>query len=81
LATENSLDIDVAAGLAIRQLRRARGYSRKKLAEVSGLDHAYITWLERGQGPDSPELGTVVRIADALGVSLPDLFRLIERLR
>jgi len=57
----------------VRTARRARGLSQEKLAELSDLDPTLISRIERGLG--NPALGTLLRIATALGADLSTLLR------
>jgi transcriptional regulator with XRE-family HTH domain len=59
-------------GLRIRELRGKLGYSQEELAHLSGLDRSYVSEVERGVRNIS--LVNIGRLADALGVSLSDLF-------
>lgn len=52
----------------VHKRRKARNFSRAKLAEGSGLHQTYIGLLERGKR--SPNLDTANAIANALGVPL-----------
>jgi transcriptional regulator with XRE-family HTH domain len=56
----------------IRQLRMERGLSQAKLAVTAGMDPATLNRLEQGKG--NPNLKTLERVADALGVEVVDLF-------
>jgi transcriptional regulator with XRE-family HTH domain len=56
----------------IRQLRRERGLSQVKLAVMADMDPATLNRLERGTG--NPNLKTLERVADALGVEVADFF-------
>ncbi|MCA9709117.1 MAG: helix-turn-helix domain-containing protein [Myxococcales bacterium] len=76
------MDMDpeqVLAHLAreLRHAREARGLSRKRLAERSGLSLETIKKLEQGHG-FHPRLETMVRLASGLGVSLLELVRCID---
>jgi transcriptional regulator with XRE-family HTH domain len=51
----------------LREMREAAGLSQEQLAERSGLRPSAIRDLE--QGRNSPRWGTVLRLADALGVA------------
>ena len=56
----------------IRQLRTERGLSQAKLAVMADMDPATLNRLERGTG--NPNLKTLERVADALGVEVTDFF-------
>lgn len=56
----------------IRQLRKERGLSQVKLAVMADMDPATLNRLERGTG--NPNLKTLERVADALGVEVVDFF-------
>ena len=60
-------------GAAVRDLRKERGYSQERLAELAGLDRNYIGQIERAER--NPAVVSIVRIARALGVSPGELFR------
>jgi transcriptional regulator with XRE-family HTH domain len=55
----------------IRELRKERGLSQVKLAVMADMDPATLNRLERGTG--NPNLKTLERVADALGVEVADL--------
>lgn len=59
-------------GVNVRELRLARGLTQEKLAVDAAIDLTYMGGIERGRR--NPSLMVMVRIADALGVGLPDLF-------
>jgi transcriptional regulator with XRE-family HTH domain len=68
-----SLQINVEVQMErIRQLRKERGLSQAKLAVMSDMDPATLNRLERGTG--NPNLKTLERVADALGVEVADFF-------
>jgi transcriptional regulator with XRE-family HTH domain len=56
----------------IRQLRKERGLSQAKLAVMADMDPATLNRLERGTG--NPNLKTMERVAEALGVEVADFF-------
>ncbi len=56
----------------IRQLRNEKGLSQVKLAVMADMDPATLNRLERGTG--NPNLKTLERVADALGVEVADFF-------
>lgn len=62
----------MSVGSRIRQLRKAKGITARCLAEMVGVHQQHIFALERGRF--SPSLRTLQRIAEALGVTVADLF-------
>ena len=57
----------------VRRLRLARGLSLRDLAEATGSSKALLSQLERGLA--NPTLNVLLRVADALGVTLQELAR------
>jgi transcriptional regulator with XRE-family HTH domain len=58
-------------GRGLRAKRRWAGYSQEGLAKAAGLHRSYVGYLENGRS--EPRLGTVLRLADALGLEAADL--------
>ncbi len=56
-----------ALGSAVQRLRKAREMSLGALSDVSGVAKSIISQIERNE--TNPTIATVVRLADALGVS------------
>ncbi len=56
-------------GERLKQLREARGWSQRELAERSGVPYFTIYRCERGTH-DEPRVGMAAKLARALGVSL-----------
>lgn len=67
-------DTDTAAdlGARVRELRRERGLTLKGLGSRAGLSHPFLSQLERGLA--RPSVGSVERIARALGVPVTALW-------
>lgn len=59
-------------GKRIRELRKAKGYSQESIARKSGIDRTYIASVEAGKRNIS--IDNIKKIADALNVTLHDLF-------
>jgi len=59
-------------GDKIRKLRKERGLSQEKLAELSGLDRTYISGIERGLR--NVALRNIEALAQALQISISELF-------
>lgn len=53
----------------VRQLREARGWDQKRLAEASGVDRSVISLMER-DGRNGARPDTLVRLAGAFGVTV-----------
>lgn len=65
----------IAFGELLGSLRTIRGWSQGQLAKRSGLDPSSISRLEAGTR--APERETVLRLADALALPIPDRDRLL----
>jgi len=60
-------------GLRIKQLRGELKMTQEDLAFKVGVDRSYMGFLERGE--KNPTLKNIVKIADALNVTLSELFQ------
>lgn len=56
----------------LAKLRKQKGWSQEKLAVESGISYNTIIKIERG-GIENPKIETVIKLADALGVSIDEL--------
>lgn len=64
-------NVDFAVlGRAFREERERRGWSRARLSELSGIP---TSTLQQVEGGGNSELRTLVRLADALDLSLSDV--------
>ena len=63
---------EVDVGERLRELRRFRRCTLRTIAERSGLSESFLSQVERGRS--SASIASLRRIADALGVSISDLF-------
>ncbi len=63
----------VLLGRRIRYLRNAKKWTLEKLGEKAATNHKHIGEVERGL--QNPSFAVLVKIAAALGVDLPELFR------
>jgi transcriptional regulator with XRE-family HTH domain len=52
---------------ALTSLREARGLTKKQLCELAEISPSYLTELEAGDKPGSPQIAK--RLADALAVN------------
>jgi transcriptional regulator with XRE-family HTH domain len=65
-----------AVGRTVRAMRSAHGWSLDRLAARSGVSKGVLVALEQGRG--NPNLGTLIRISQALGVALTRLVQVEE---
>lgn len=65
-------DLHKSLGERIRTVRKAQNLTQERLAELADLNLSYLSEVERGLANVS--LCVVSSIADALGVSLAELF-------
>lgn len=59
-------------GVRVSELRKAKNLSQEGLAELADLHRTYIGAIERGERNLS--LVNIIKIADALGISVKELF-------
>jgi transcriptional regulator with XRE-family HTH domain len=71
-------EANTALGRAVRAIREERGLSQVQLAEATGFIQSWISHLERGAR--NPSWNNVVRLAEGLGVSVPELAARAEAL-
>ena len=56
----------------MKEWRRVRGLSQRALAERAGMSYPILARLELGQ--TDPRLSTLEKLAEALGIPVPELF-------
>jgi len=56
----------------LKELRKERNWTQQKLAENAGLSFNAITKIEQGAA-EHPTLKTLLKLADAFGISLDAL--------
>jgi len=66
-------DAKVLLGRRIRTLRNLKGWTQQELGEYADVNYKFVGEIERGKQNTSFEI--LVKIAAALGVELPELFR------
>jgi transcriptional regulator with XRE-family HTH domain len=62
--------IDLAGNL--KRIRKAHGWTQQKLAEEAKISYGIVTKIEQGSSKE-PTIGSLVKLADALSVTLDDL--------
>jgi transcriptional regulator with XRE-family HTH domain len=63
---------DIRVGEKIKQLRETKGLSLKEAADLTGFSTALLSQMENHLV--SPSLGTIVKLARALGIKVGDFF-------
>jgi transcriptional regulator with XRE-family HTH domain len=71
------VDVRERFGFALKARREELGLTQEDLAEIAGIHRTYLSDIERGSRNVS--LINIERIAGALSLSLPELFRRVER--
>lgn len=59
-------------GARIRELRKARGWLQRDLAERTQIGHTYLSTIENGRV--EPSRRAIARIARMLGVKVSELY-------
>jgi DNA-binding XRE family transcriptional regulator len=57
----------------IKSLRLAKGWTQEEFAERAAMQRSYLGDLELGRR--NPSVRTLVKLANAFGVAVPDLFK------
>jgi transcriptional regulator with XRE-family HTH domain len=65
------MDMRKLVGRNFERLRKEKGFTQEKFAEISGFTQQYVSGLERGRR--NPTVVTLFHLANALGVSHIDL--------
>ena len=66
-------------GARVRDLRVAKGYTQEAFADRCGFFRTYLSRVETGRA--NPTLNAIEVIADALGLSIAELFRQAEKIK
>ena len=66
------MDIKQRFGIKIKELRKLRGLSQEKLANLAEIDRTYLPTIEKGERNVSIEV--VEKLARGLDVKVKDLF-------
>ena len=70
------MDIKVAIGERIAQLRKAKKLSQQKFSYEAEIERSYLTHVEKGRKNISIE--TLIKITDALEISLKEFFSTMD---
>lgn len=61
----------ISFGRRVRELRKSKGISQERLAEMAGIDRSYMGNIERGE--KNITLKKAYEVCDALDVKIQDL--------
>lgn len=67
----DELAIKKELGAKIVRYRNAAGFSQQQFATMLGMNRTRLREIENGKG--NPQLNTLIRIANGLGIELKDL--------
>lgn len=70
-------DILKSFGVAVRKMRLLNGISQETFADLCDLHRTYVSDIELGKRNVSLE--NIDRIANALGISISELFKEVEK--
>lgn len=70
------MDMRRLVGLNFARLRREKGFTQERFAELSGYTQQYVSDLERGKR--NPSVVTLFHLASSLGATPADLVAEIE---
>ena len=74
LAVVNEMTTDermIAFGKRVREMRKSKGISQEKLAEMAGIDRSYMGNIERGE--KNITLKKAYEICDALEIDIKNI--------
>ena len=60
-------------GIRIKKIRKSKGLTQEKLAELVGINSKYLSSIERGK--ENPTLNTVLKLAESLDVNPNEIFQ------
>ena len=73
------MEVTKAFSVVLHRIRKEKGLTHEKLAELSGLHPTTISLLERDKR--QPSISTMFMLAAGLGVEPDDLIREVRKLR
>lgn len=71
------MNINTKFSNTLKQLRKSKGLTQEKLAEVSDIDYKYLQKLE-SSNPSSPTLFVLEKLSRGLGITLTEFIKFIE---
>ena len=73
-----SQNTKVLLGQRIRSLRNSKGWTQQELGGRADVNYKFLGEIERGQ--QNPSFQVLAKVAEALEVELPELFRLEQEI-
>ncbi len=70
---ESNDKTNILLGRRIKTLRTMKGWTQQELGNQADVNYKFVGEIERGQ--QNPSFNTLVKVATALEVELPELFR------
>lgn len=61
--------------ILLRQIRKEKGYSLKRLAKLTGISSSHLNYIEKNER--EPSLSVAVRIAQVLNIKIEELYKVI----
>lgn len=71
------MNINTKFSNTLKQLRKSKGLTQEKLAEMSDIDYKYLQKLE-SSNPSSPTLSVLEKLSRGLGITLTEFITFIE---
>ncbi|MDN5201502.1 helix-turn-helix transcriptional regulator [Fulvivirgaceae bacterium BMA10] len=71
------MTVEEAFGVVLKKLREERQLSQMEIVRRTGLDRTTVPKYEKGKR--SPNLKSILLIANALGISASDLMKQVEQ--
>lgn len=71
------MDINSIFAKRLREIRKSKGFTQEKLAEMSDIDYKYLQKLE-SKNPSSPTLSVLEKLSHGLGITLTEFITYIE---
>lgn len=71
------MNINTKFSNTLKQLRKNKGLTQEKLAEMSDIDYKYLQKLE-SSNPSSPTLSVLEKLSHGLGITLTEFIKFIE---
>lgn len=70
------MEAAIAFGRVLRKLRIDAGLTQEQLGFEADLRRTYVSILELGQ--QQPSLSTIIKLANALNLSIADMMKMVE---